>query len=108
MLCSAPLERAPVILVTGATGFLGGAVACEMLAREPRACCLFLVRSERARNGAESLRRNLARFDPRAATRLTEDSILCGDLESFSAMLEDERVKRVTHVVNCAALVSFA
>ena len=103
-------DHGAVALVTGATGFLGGAIAAELLMRKPHVRALFLVRASDARSGLRALRQSIARFEPgrSALARLTEESVFCGDLESFPLLTADPRASTVTHVLNCAALVSFS
>lgn len=99
-----------VALITGATGFLGGAIAAELLERELDVRPLFLVRASDSRSGLQALRKSILRFEPSpsALLRLTEDSVFCGDLETFPSLAADPRAAAITHVLNCAALVSFA
>lgn len=68
------------------------------------------MRAGDAPSGLRKLRNSVARFEasPHALARLTEANVLCGDLGTFAILLSDPRAQRVTHVVNCAALVSFA
>jgi len=101
---------AAVVLLTGATGFLGGAIAADLLERRPDVRTLFLVRAGDAQMGLHALRKSIARFEPgaQALRRLTEESVFCGDLESFPGLAADPRMCSITHVLNSAALVSFA
>lgn len=98
------------VLLTGATGFLGGALAAELLDRRHDMEPLFLIRACDARTARERLLCSISRFgvSPRAYERAAESTILCGDLSTFSTLTSDPRFKRVTHVLNCAAAVSFA
>ena len=98
------------ILVTGATGFLGGAIAADLLENEPDAQLLFLVRADDVAQGFERLRANVAKLEPGAAAmaRLRPDMVICGDLGSFPARIADPRVQPITRVLNAGALASFA
>ena len=101
---------AETLLVTGATGFLGGAIAAELLEHAPDAQLLFLVRADNVQEGFERLRANVARLEPGAVAmkRLHPDMVICGDLESFPAQMSDSRVQAITRILNAAALASFA
>jgi nucleoside-diphosphate-sugar epimerase len=46
--------------------------------------------------------------DPAQLARLSPEMVLCGDLSTFPALLHDARVQSITHVLNAAALASFA
>lgn len=103
-------EASDTVLLTGATGFLGGAIAAEILEQPSEVELLFLVRACDPRTGLERLVSSISRFEPspHALARLNENVIVCGDLASFPAFASDPRTKRITHVLNCAAAVSFA
>ena len=105
-----PQQPAITLLVTGATGFLGSAIAADLLEHRPDLRLLFLVRAANAEAGLQRLRTSLAKMtsDLGLHERLTAEMVLCGDLASFSALLPDSRVRSVTHVLNAAALASFA
>ena len=98
------------LLVTGATGFLGGAIAADLLENEPDAQLLFLVRADNIEQGFERLRANVARLEPGeiAMNRLHPGMVICGDLASFPAQLPDPGVQAITRILNAAALASFA
>ncbi len=51
------------ILITGATGFLGGAVVAEFLAKYPEQTLLLLVRAATAADGLARVRDALRRFE---------------------------------------------
>ena len=98
------------LFVTGATGFLGSAIAAELLEHHAGARLLFLVRSEDSAKGLERLRSSIAKMEPsaKALARLSQDMVICGDLENFETQLADPRVKATTRMLNAAALASFA
>jgi nucleoside-diphosphate-sugar epimerase len=98
------------LLVTGATGFLGSAIAADLLENHPAVDLLFLVRAGSAEEGLRRLREKVAVMTESSAAlaRLKSAMILCGDLELFPALLGDARVQSITHVLNSAALASFA
>ena len=94
------LERAGLrpgtgpVLVTGATGFLGSAVAAELLENHPGVTPLFLVRAADAAQGLARLRDALAKLGvPQARQNaLTPDHVLLGDLKGFARNADDPRV----------------
>lgn len=98
------------ILITGATGFLGGAVLMHLLqAPPPDTRLLLLVRGRDRRDGLERVRDVLQRYaaSKSSLASLREEHILCGDLSDLDVFAHDERLRAVTHVVNCAAIASF-
>lgn len=99
----------PVVLITGATGFLGGAVAYEILQNSPDATVLFLSRGHNDEDALDRITSNLARFGaaPDVLSRVGRQSVCRGDFESF-ARCPPAIGPAVTHVINCAAFVSFA
>ena len=103
-------QQGITLLVTGATGFLGSAIAAELLEHHPDLRLLFLVRAEGAAEGLARLRASVAQMtaDPALLARLTPEMVLCGDLSTFPALVRDARVQAITHVLNAAALASFA
>lgn len=97
------------LLITGATGFLGGAVTVNLLKRNDAFRLLLLVRGNSRAEGLRRVKSNLAKFgidDSQLAT-LTDDNILIGDLANAEEFTQDSRLDEVTHVLNCAALASF-
>lgn len=98
------------LLLTGATGFLGGAVLAELLARGRAAEVLLLVRGHSAAEGLARVVDMLELFEVPAAqsSALTADQVLIGDLSDVAAFSADPRLDGVTHVVNCAAIATFS
>lgn len=103
------LQDTDWLLVTGVTGFLGGAIVAEMLGGDLVAGILLLVRAGSAAEGLERVRRSLDRFEvtPAQFARLTMENIICGDLGYPDSFAADERLDGVTHVLNCAGITSF-
>jgi nucleoside-diphosphate-sugar epimerase len=96
------------VLVTGATGFIGGATTAQLLddARADR--LLLLVRAANESAAWERVRKSLARFKTssevqRARARI---GIILGDICDGEA-LADPRLDAVTHVLHAAANTSF-
>ncbi len=99
----------PTVLLTGATGFLGSALAVDLLQRGLKP--LFLVRAADAVTARRRLDESISRMGAGAPLRtlLDDDMMLCGDLGDFAGRhAGDSRLACVTHVINCAALASFA
>jgi len=103
------LTATDVFLVTGVTGFLGGAVVAELLDASFPGKVLLMARAGSKEEGLERVRRSLERFGVSSARlqELTVANILCGDLANVDAFAHDERLEGVTHVVNCAGITSF-
>lgn len=103
-------QRAGVamILLTGATGFIGGATLASLLAAHPSRRILLLVRGESVEAAQERARRSAARFVDvttlEAGWRRCE--VLCGDLTDARS-LDDPRLDQVTHVLHLASNTSF-
>ena len=99
----------PTILITGATGFLGGALAAEMLPTAEWANVLLIVRAEDASHAFQRAARSLARFTPDFAllSRLKPEQVMAGDFTQPATFIEDPRLAGIKRVVHCAALTSF-
>jgi nucleoside-diphosphate-sugar epimerase/glutathionylspermidine synthase len=90
------------ILVTGATGFVGGAVAAQLLQRPGIGKVLLLIRGATPAAALERAKRSLARFgDPISEQAWQRCEVLAGDLTE-PATLADPRLERVTHVLHAA------
>ncbi|GAA3610216.1 thioester reductase domain-containing protein [Nonomuraea rosea] len=95
------------VLVTGATGFLGGHL-CALLLRSERVCCV--VRGRTDQGAAERLRAHLTRLGgPFDQERLM---VVRGDLSQprmgLSAAIYTRLAERVETVYHCAATVNLA
>ncbi|MBC7366132.1 MAG: SDR family oxidoreductase [Undibacterium sp.] len=99
----------PTILITGATGFLGGALAAEMLPTAEWANVLLIVRAEDAGHAFQRAARSLARFtsDLSLLSRLKPEQVMTGDFTQPATFIEDPRLAGIKRVVHCAALTSF-
>ena len=98
----------PHLLLTGATGFIGGASLAHLLATRPDAGVLLLVRGDTPHAARERVRRSLERFLPadEVAAHVPRCDVLAGDLTD-AACLADARLDAVTHVLHAAANTSF-
>jgi nucleoside-diphosphate-sugar epimerase len=98
------------MLLTGATGFVGGAIAAELLQRGLAGDCLFLVRASDAASGCSRLRQNLLGFGVAAALadQIGPDQIVCGDLTDPAAYASHPLLQDITHVIHAAALATFS
>jgi nucleoside-diphosphate-sugar epimerase len=102
--------QANVVLVTGATGFLGGAFLDRVL-WQPGSERNSYVLLARGRDEADSRARVLARLSrfrshEQASAALARCQVLCGDLQT-PATLDQPALDRVTHVLHLAANTSF-
>jgi nucleoside-diphosphate-sugar epimerase len=101
----------PNILITGASGFVGGAVVEHILRQQSMddVQLLLLVRADDKQAGLGRIINNLKKFElsEKLLSLITEDSILIGDLGEPENFINDPRLDSVTHVINCAAIASF-
>jgi nucleoside-diphosphate-sugar epimerase len=99
----------PTILVTGATGFLGGALAADLLTAPEWDNVLLLVRAEDPSHAYQRVVRSLARFtsDLDLLGRLKPEQVLSGDFTQPATFIADARLAGIKRVVHCAALTSF-
>jgi nucleoside-diphosphate-sugar epimerase len=99
---------APTVLLTGATGFLGGAVLAQLLESRRPSRVLLLVRAPTPEAAAERVRRSVARFVDldRLGSALDSCEVVRGDLTDPAA-LADARLDEATHVLHLAANTSF-
>lgn len=107
----APSTLREDILITGATGFLGGSVAAQLIAAGQGAGLHFLVRSDSPAEGLERLRGNLLQHGVSQAQclALKETQIVCGDLLDTSWLAQaTPRLLQMDRVINCAAVASFS
>src|SRR5262249_46417306 len=98
----------PTLLVTGATGFLGGATVTRLLLTHPSARLLLLVRGDPPETAAARLRQSLGRFADLAVLEPTlhRCEVIRGDLTDRQTYA-DPRFDTVTHVLHLAANTSF-
>ena len=98
------------LLLTGATGFLGGAIAASLLSSPRWSKVLLLVRAQNPDAARARFAEIMDRYGVSAALqrRLSADQILCGDICHARQFADDRRLRDVTDVVNCAAFASFS
>lgn len=97
------------LLITGATGFLGGAVLENIFNQDKGINLLLLVRADSGEAAVARVKKNMRKFniaEEKLAT-LTAQNILHGDLSKPEEFLDDPRLERVSHIINCAAVASF-
>jgi nucleoside-diphosphate-sugar epimerase len=101
--------RKDLILLTGATGFLGGAVAADLLQQDRWNHVLLLVRAPSVRAARERVVQSVQRFEIRPALldRIRDDQIICGGLGDLPSHHALPRLGDVARVLNCAAITSF-
>ncbi len=92
----------PTIFVTGSTGFVGGAVAAQLLQRSSLGRVLLLIRAATPAAALQRTRGSLARFgEPIAEQAWQRCEVLAGALTE-PATLADPRLDWVTHVLHAA------
>jgi nucleoside-diphosphate-sugar epimerase len=96
------------VLLTGVTGFLGGATAAELLMRHPACNLLLPLRSNKSQSAEARIRLSLSRFlEPTVLEPvLSRCTPINGDLTN-PATFTDPCFDRVTHVLHLAANTSF-
>jgi len=98
------------ILMTGATGFLGGANAVEAIKRGVGERLLFLVRADTPEQGLQRIAGNLKLLGANASqvSSIRREQILCADLSTLDHIAGDTRLDQVETVVHSAALATFS
>lgn len=98
-----------MLLVTGVTGFLGGAVLSSLLNKQQSNDLLLLVRANTLQSGLERVKENMRKFNicEDKLDCLATRNILLGDLNNPEKFFADPRLDKITHVINCAAVASF-
>lgn len=99
----------PKTLITGANGFIGGALAAKLFATGEAKDAIFLIRSEKPEDGlirlTQTLRSHGVTTEQLLQLKLAQ--ILCGDLNVVNRWIDDPRLKSVENVISSAALASF-
>ncbi len=97
------------LLITGGTGFLGGALLASLVSRPRWPSVLLLVRAGSPEIGRNRVVETLRQFGVAEdmCARVRPEQIICGDLCSVASFAADPRLRQVSAVVNCAALAGF-
>ncbi len=97
------------ILITGATGFLGGATTAALAEDGLASKLQFLIRAKSQAEALVRLKESLARFElsPALMDEFTAGQVILGDLGDVDAFAENPLLDATTHVLNCAAVASF-
>ncbi|WP_459950126.1 SDR family oxidoreductase [Denitratisoma sp. agr-D3] len=95
--------------MTGASGFIGGALAARLIHTDRWDECLFLIRAEHREDGLARIAHVLRRHgvDEVHLERLHLEQILCGDLNTVADWQDDPRLPSIQDVVSSAAVASF-
>lgn len=98
------------ILVTGGTGFIGGAVLAELLEGPHWPNVLMMVRAGSVEEGRQRIIESVARFigHSRCAAQIKSANIVVAGLETCDSLADDARISQVTHVIHSAAVTSFS
>lgn len=99
----------PDLLITGITGFIGGALAARLIQTNRWDKALFLIRAPLREDGLARLAHVLRRHEvpERLLNRIHLEQILCGDLSIVAKWKDDPRLASVRDVANLAAVASF-
>ncbi|MEI8018588.1 MAG: SDR family oxidoreductase [Schlesneria sp.] len=96
-------------LITGATGFLGGAVVARLLEQDRVDEILLLVREATTAEAISRItqRLRLYRVSEQKIALLKPGHFLLGNISHLESFKGDPRLQEVTSVINCAAVTSF-
>lgn len=99
----------PKLLITGANGFIGGALLAKLIASPLWKDTVCLVRADSPEEGLLRLARTLRThgITTQQLLSLTLDQVICGDLNVVTRWIDDPRIASIERVVNLAALASF-
>jgi nucleoside-diphosphate-sugar epimerase len=98
------------ILVTGGTGFIGGAVLAELINTAYWPQTLIMVRGANPKDARDRIVRSLKRFLPDAPVEdlLSDDQLIFAGLEDAKNLVNEPRIRDVTHVIHSAAVTAFS
>ncbi len=96
------------VLLTGATGFIGGATLARLLELQPGCRVLALARDRGSDSAADRVLQSLSRFigPERAANLFPFCDVIVGDLTNLET-LNDHRLDDVSHVLHLASNTNF-
>ena len=99
----------PKLLITGANGFIGGALAAKLIKTDLWSDTLFLIRASTPEEGLLRLAHTLRNHGITTLElwHLKLEQILCGDLNVVNRWLDDPRLPSIEKVVSSAAVASF-
>ncbi len=96
-----------VVLLTGASGFIGTQIARYLLEEDPQTSILALVRAHSKEEAARKLTRNWWDWPELVKAIGSKVKALCGDVSLADMGLDEaayeDAVKRVTHIIHTAA-----
>lgn len=97
------------ILITGATGFIGGATTAALMSDGLTSNLRFLIRADNEVCGLARLKESLLRFEVplMLLDQLTPQQVIPGDLGEVEGFSGDARLDSTTQVLNCAGVTSF-
>ena len=99
----------PKLLITGASGFIGGALVAKLISESLWKDAIFLIRSNSPEEGLVRLTKTLRGhgINSDQLLNLKLEQILCGDLNVVNRWIDDPRMKSIENVINLAAVASF-
>jgi nucleoside-diphosphate-sugar epimerase len=99
----------PKLLITGANGFIGGALVARLFASGEVKEAIFLIRAPHPQEGLARLANTLRNhgISEEQLLQLRLEQILCGDLNVVNRWIKDPRLASVENVVSSAAIASF-
>lgn len=99
----------PTLLITGANGFIGGALLAKLIQTPLWKDTLCLVRADYPEDGLMRVAHTLRDHgvDNQQLLDLKLEQIICGDLNILKKWIDDPRIPSIERVVNLAAIPSF-
>ena len=100
----------PKLFVTGANGFIGGALLTKIISTDLWKYSIFLIRSKTPEDGLHRLASTLRKHGvtTQQLFELKLEQIICGDLNVVNRWIDDPRLKSIEMVVSSAAVASFS
>lgn len=100
----------PKLFVTGANGFIGGALLTKIISTDLWKYSIFLIRSKTPEEGLHRLASTLRKHGvtTQQLFELKLEQIICGDLNVVNRWIDDPRLKSIEMVVSSAAIASFS